>query len=381
MNAVFVAFCIVEDDSSDGFSDTELHPTPKGQSLTLGAPGSGAQQGLPLRDKKTPTSKLKQPETASGAKKGTRAAVDGAAKKGGVKRGSASVKSATPAKKVRKAVKPLARSAVKGLEVKTVSKTVQRGASKVEEVVDDNELVISLPRPGPTPKTHLPGPIPNAPPTQFLDASSSSSSSSSGSDSSGSGNSSDSNDESGTETAAVKPKVSLSVPSSAPPPAHMDEHAYGIPTKGVPPSSVPASVGGARVVKLPEIKSEQSNSQHPVTAKPTPHRPSVLVVSGLCALEKGRVCGIHVVLVRFVVQCQPICSCGCSACWLSVSDNMSLAPFTCCIDWQLDLHSVLQPCRLCRASATPCHLHSVAVEHALVVPLVLTSLCAVQYMP
>ena len=269
---------IAEDDSSDGLSDTELQPAPKGQVLNPEVQSSRGQRGFPLRDKKTPASKLKQLESASSAKKGARAAVEGAVKRGGVKRGTVSAKGAAPAKKVRKTVKPPARTAVKGLEVKTLSKTVQQGASKVE-LMDDNEdqLVISLPLPGPTPKTQLPGPIPNVPPTQFLDASSSSSSSTSGSDSSGSGNSSDSNDESGTEATAVKPELSSSVPSAAP--LHMDEHAYGIPTKGGPPSNVSTSMGGTRVVKLPEIKSEQTSAQHTVTAKPTPHRPSVLVVS------------------------------------------------------------------------------------------------------
>lgn len=283
LNTLFVSFYIAEDDSSDGCSDAELQPAPKGQLLTPGTQSSG----FPLRDKKTPASKLKQLESASSTKKGSRTAVDGPVKKGGVKRGTAAVKGAAPAKKARKTVKPPARTAIKGLEVKTVSKTVQQGTSKAEEVMDDNEdqLVISLPLPGPTPKTQLPGPIPSAPPAQFLDASSSSSSSTSGSDSSGSGNSSDSNDESGTETMAGKPKVSLPVPPA--PSLHMDEHAYGIPTKGVPPSNVPASVGGARVMKLPEMKSEQTNTQHTVTAKPTPHRPSVLVVSGLCT-PRGR---------------------------------------------------------------------------------------------
>lgn len=271
------SFCLAEDDSSDGFSDTELQPAPKGQFLSPQVQGTGGQRGSPLRDKKTPASKLK--EAASGAKKGGKAAVEAEVKRGGAKRGAASVKGTTPAKKARKAVKPPARSAVKGLEVKTVSKTMQQGASKVEELMDDKEdqLVISLPLPGPTPKTQLPGPIPNAPPTQFLDASSSSSSSSSGSSSSGSGNSSDSDDDSGTEAPAVKPKLSLSGPPA--PRLHMDEHAYGIPTKGVPPLKIPTTVGGARVVKLPEMKSEQTEVQHSVTAKPTPHRPSVLVVS------------------------------------------------------------------------------------------------------
>ena len=276
---MFVSFCPAEDDSSDGFSDTELQPAPKGQFLSPQVQGTGGHRGSPLRDKKTPASKLKQQEAASGAKKGGKAVGEAEVKRGGAKRGAASVKGTAPAKKARKVVKPTARSAVKGLEVKTVSKTVKQGANKVEELMEDKEdqLVISLPLPGPTPKTQLPGPIPNAPPTQFLDASSSSSSSTSGSSSSGSGNSSDSDDESGTEPPAVKPKLSLSVPPAAH--LHMDEHAYGIPTKGVPPSKIPTTVGGARVMKLPEMKSEQTEVQHSVTAKPTPHRPSVLVVS------------------------------------------------------------------------------------------------------
>ena len=278
---------LTDNDSSDELSDSDFHPVVSNFSFPrqpLSSPSVTTATSVPER-KKAGAGSGKVPKLTISTKRGARSVVEGGngLKRIGAKRGASGPTKSLAKKERLKVVKST--NKVKGLEVKTISMTNQKPIPKnFDDDEDDDQLVISLPRPAASTVTASPGPIPNLPPSQFLDTSSSSSSSNDSS-SSGSGDSSGSEDETDSENT---PKNNGSTDRSAIPPlvkctgvVHpLGDHAYGAPPSHNSRLSTDRNSIIAKDGKIPEAKNDvMKGKQNSITAKPTPQRPSVLVVS------------------------------------------------------------------------------------------------------
>ena len=283
MHFIVCVLQTVEDDSSDDLSEDDFLPVTLAPSKHTIPNTSSAGKAAPS---KRETSKApKAPLAGKRNAKGFLNAREGL-KKSGTKREALSSRSMQAKREKITAAKAAkaGKSPAKSTKVNAV--TVPSNKNNLTDDEND-QLVISLPRPGPA-VSKSPGPIPIAPPSQFLDTSSSASSGdSSSSDSDDSSDGSDSEtDPTNLSTRQTEVTEVIKVNPNSTHAFIEGEHAYGAKVDLSAASTLLTGreLKGVSVVKFAEINSEQPKVTANVTTKPTPQRPSVLVVSLLLSI-------------------------------------------------------------------------------------------------
>lgn len=277
-----------DNESSDELSDADFQPVVSNFSLPQRPPSSSPVRTTAAvsEQKKAAAGTGRSSKLTVASKRGARGVVEGGGsgqKRIGTKRGAPGPVKASAKKERLKAATTKSTNKVKGLEVKTILMTNQKPINEnFDDEDEDDQLVISLPRPAASTVTSSPGPIPNLPPSQFLDTSSSSSSSNDSS-SSASGDSSGSEDEesdyentpknNGSTDNNTMPLVKCSSVTHP-----LGDHAYGAPPTHNSRLQGEQNSTGPNEAKMQEVKNDTiKTKQNSITAKPTPQRPSVLV--------------------------------------------------------------------------------------------------------